>query len=132
MKKLWFILFALIAVTFAIRLFGQTTISGGTTVIEFTPATTTNPCPLVAQKDGTYAVCSQNKVLTLDAGDGLGYVSLKGATGPQGIQGIPGPVGPAGPAGTSTMPSSCDFTITSTTASASGIVGGTLKLSNCK
>ena len=89
---------------------GQST----TSLIELTPATTTFPCLSVASADKTYALCPQNKQITVDFGDGNGYVSMQGpqgptgpagpigptgATGPKGATGATGATGPAGPAG---------------------------------
>ena len=111
-----------------------------TSHIELTPATTPFPCLSVASADKTYALCPQNNQITVDFGDGKGYVSLQGATGPQGPpgpigpkgatgatgatgaigpQGIQGPVGATGPQGPpGTLPAS--FTCTTVTFGASG------------
>lgn len=66
--------------------------------ITLIPATTALPCPAgVAAAAGGYTVCAQNKAITVDFGDGKGYVSA--AQGPVGPAGPQGPIGPAGPVG---------------------------------
>jgi hypothetical protein len=77
------------------------------TIWELNPASTSFPCVSVAATDKTFALCGQNNAITVDFGDGKGYVNL-GTPGPQGPAGIPGPIGvtgltgptgPQGPAG---------------------------------
>lgn len=71
-----------------------------TTAIQFIPATTVNQCPPgQAITLGRYFLCGQNKALTVDFGDGNGYVNLQGKQGPQGNPGSQGAQGPAGATG---------------------------------
>lgn len=93
------------------------------TILEVTPATSTFPCVSVAATDKTYAICPQNNAITVDFGDGKGYVSLAGTQGPAGPAGPTGPQGPQGPPGNLPATFTCDFTLAS---------GGKATLSNCK
>lgn len=98
------------------------------TVIQLTLASTTYSCPIgTAAQNKTYVLCqNQPGVITVDFGDGKGYVPLTGAPGPQGpqgVQGVPGPtgaIGPtgiAGPSGSQGPPGVIQSTITCTAAS---------------
>jgi hypothetical protein len=87
---------------------GGTTIQGpihtlpgtnATSYWEFTPATSAMPCPTIAQADKTFVFCGQPGIgMTVDLGDGNGYVSLKGPKGDKGDQGLVGQTGAQGPA----------------------------------
>jgi hypothetical protein len=51
------------------------------TVLQVTPASASEPCSVgVAAKNGTYAICPQNGAITVDFGDGKGYVAPVGST----------------------------------------------------
>lgn len=125
-----------------------------TTTIEFVPASTQWPCIAgLAEKDKTYAFCGMPGIgMTVDLGDGNGYVSLKGDKGDTGAQGIPGftglqgPAGPPGatgaqgPQGTPGAAGSMQWPITITCQTATAAKGGTgvpkfnvtqLRLFNC-
>lgn len=71
-----------------------------TSTYQITPATSAFPCPPgLAVSTGRYIVCGQNKSVTVDFGDGNGYVSMQGKQGAQGPAGLSGPAGAAGSPG---------------------------------
>ena len=76
--------------------------SGGnpTSVISLTPET---PAHLCVALGGTYSMCGKVvggvPQVTVDYGDGRGFVPLAGAAGPQGAQGPQGQPGPTGAQG---------------------------------
>lgn len=76
-----------------------------TTYYALTPATGANPCPPgQAVKVGRYFMCGQNNTITVDFGDGNGYVNLQGKQGPPGLAGAVGQAGPQGAAGSQGPP----------------------------
>lgn len=61
------------------------------TMITLTPASSTQPCLAgAAAASKGYTICGQNNSITVDFGDGKGYVSGTGAAGPPGKDGVNG------------------------------------------
>lgn len=134
------ILITLLLAVSACFAFGQTTLNGPVTIVppkggsptfilDLVPAAPNFPC--VAAPAGYYAICGQSNAITVDFGDGKGFVSLKGDKGDpgaQGPQGSPGQsvIGPTGPQGLigATGPAGTPWSLTGKTFSIKCAWGG--------
>lgn len=110
------ILITLFFAVSACSAFGQTTLNGPVTIsppkggsptfiLDLVPAAPNFPC--IAAPAGYYAICGQSNAITVDFGDGKGFVSLKGGkgdTGLPGTNGINGANGKDGINGTNGLP----------------------------